>query len=105
VGYWALAVGYVRSVLGLIGASALVICRSREVWLPTGISGCQAHEVPGSQLAGLRGVDHGPQPGDDEQVLTAAGVLVVGLYWPCGVAAGVRPGASEYLKIVWVPSR
>jgi hypothetical protein len=65
-----------------------VICRSEEVWLSAGNSRYPAHEVPGSQLIELRGVDHGPRVGDDEQVLTAVEASAAGLGRPYGVAAG-----------------
>jgi hypothetical protein len=37
------------------------------------------HEVPDSKLVELRGVDHDPPVGDDEQVFTAVEAFVAGL--------------------------
>ena len=45
---WALPANYVRSVLGQIGAPALVICRSEGAWLPAGSGRYRAHEIPDS---------------------------------------------------------
>jgi hypothetical protein len=43
---WALPANYVRSVLGPIGAPALVICLGEEVWLSAGDSRCLEREIP-----------------------------------------------------------